>query len=270
MWAAEGSLRQADVTGEDMNNIFLKDAVRQVIGWLFRLYAEVYKALSGEHPHLMPWHFQWHALRELNRELGNVLPSLEGKVLDMGCGMGPYRPLLEAADSYTGADIVEGPGVDAVIEPGKPLPFKADAFDAVISTQVFEHVDDLDFTLSEIRRVLKPGGKLVASVPFIYQIHGAPNDYRRFSEYGLERELKGFHIESVRRQGGIGSSLAILFLCWFDTQVGNNLLAWVLRGVLLPVWLMLCLVMNVCALLLDWIDTTESVYHNLLVVARLT
>ncbi len=248
----------------------LKDMIKPYIKLFFQLYTSLYNFICGNHPHLRPWHFQWHALKDLNRDLKAVLPTLTGNVLDMGCGMGPYRSLLKSAGGYVGADIEEGPGVDVVIVPEAPLPFEDDYFDAIISTQVFEHVADLDFAISEIRRVLKPGGKLVASVPFVYQVHGAPHDYRRLSEYGLEQLLAGFSIEKMHRHGAIGSTLAIVLLGWINTQLGVNVVAWVVKVALLPFWIPFCLLVNICALLLDFVDTTKSVYHNLSVVARLS
>ncbi len=253
-----------------MNNTSFKDRIKPFIKLFFEQYTRLYNMLCGNHPNLRPWHFQWHALKDLNRDLRKVLPSLTGDVLDMGCGMGPYRPLLTSIASYVGADIDDGPGVDAIIKPDSPLPFEDNSFDVVISTQVFEHVADINSCIAEIRRVLKPGGQLVASVPFIYQVHGAPHDYRRLSEYGARQLLDGFTIEKISRQGAIGGTLAILLLGWINSQLGVNVFTWAVKALLLPLWLPFCLLVNCGAFLLDFMDTTKSTYHNLLVMARLS
>lgn len=245
-----------------------KSLLRRALRRLWTAYAGIYAALCGRHPRLRPWHFQWHALKDLNAALEKTLPSLTGDVLDLGCGASPYRSLLTAADSRTGADIEAGPAVDVVISPGLPLPFAAGRFDAVISTQVLEHVADLDQCLSEIARVLKPGGRLVVSAPFLYHLHGRPHDYRRFSEYGLAQALAGYDMEQVHRQGGVGGTLATLLLGWIETQTGVNVFTWALKALLLPLWIPFCLLVNVAALALDALDTTGSMYHNVLVVAR--
>lgn len=247
----------------------VKERFKPYVKSFFGLYTNLYDFLCGRHPHLRPWHFQWHALRELNRDLEEVLPKLTGRVLDMGCGMGPYRSLLRSVSEYVGADITLGPEVDVLIKPGAPLPFEDSSFDAILSTQVFEHVADIEDAVSELRRVLKPGGVLVASVPFIYQVHGAPDDYRRLSEYGLKRLLADFSVEDIRCQGAVGSALAILLLGWISTQLSVNVIAWMVKFALLPLWIPFCFLVNLAGFLLDCVDTTRTVYHNLLIIARL-
>lgn len=246
----------------------MRDRVKATIHTLVSLYRAAYGALCGRHPRLRPWHFQWHALKDLNRDLGELLPALRGRVLDMGCGLQPYRRLFAAADTYTGCDIAALPGVDVVIRPGEKLPFADGAFDVVFSTQVFEHVANLPETIAELRRVLAQDGTLLVSVPFIFQVHGAPHDYRRLSEFGIRQALEGFEVAEVRRGGAIGSALAVLLLGWLDNQLEASVPLWGLKMLLLPVWLPFCLLVNVGALLMDAMDTTNSFYHNLLVVAR--
>lgn len=246
----------------------MRDTLKGTIKAAFQAYIAIYDALCGPPPWVRPWHFQWHALRELNRDLTRTLPRLRGRVLDLGCGRKPYASLLAAAQQHIGCDIVDGPKVDVLIAPEQPLPFADNAFDAVFSSQVFEHVADLDFTLREIRRVLKPEGLLVVSVPFLYQVHGIPHDYRRLSEYGATQLLKGFSMQALYKQGAIGSTLAMLLLGWINTQLGSNVLTWACKALLLPLWIPFCLIVNLIGLLMDTLDTTGGFYHNLLFVAR--
>ena len=231
------------------------------------LHAKWFNALCGTPPFLRPWHFQWHAIKDLNKDLKKVLPLFQGKVLDFGCGLQPYRDLMVNADECIGVDIQDADGVDYLVKPGDPLPFEKGAFDAVLSTQVLEHVADMDDCIAEIHRVLKPGGQLVISVPFIYQVHGKPHDYRRLSEFGVKQALSGFRIERMSRQGGVGSSMAILFLCWLHHQMDLKTWTWLIKVCLSPVLIVMSLIMNMLGVLLDYVDTTESVYGNLLVVA---
>ena len=246
----------------------MKQTLKALLKFLFKIYTAVYRTLCGRHPDLYPWHFQWLAIRDLNKDLKDLLPTLEGRVLDLGCGHQPYRNLFSSAESYTGCDIEHQPGVDVVIKPDAPLPFPDGSFDAVMSTQVFEHVADLGGTVGEIRRVLAPGGRLLASVPFIYPVHGAPHDYRRLSEYGASQALEGFTVEEIRREGAIGSTLSVLLLGWIDNQLGSNALLWSFKALLLPLWIPFCLLVNLAGLLLDFADRTNTCYHNLVLVAR--
>ena len=74
-------------------------------------------------------------------------------------------------------DIELGPSVD-VVGVAEELPFRSDAIDGVILQAVLEHVADSERTLSEIGRVLRPGGRVFIELPFIQGYHASPADYR--------------------------------------------------------------------------------------------
>lgn len=129
--------------------------------------------------------------------------KLSGNLLDFGCGSKPYRDLFQV-ETYTGMDI-DNRGHDHVNEnidvyyDGKVIPFDNNHFDAVFSSEVFEHVDNLDEIVGEIHRVMKPGAKLLVTVPFVWCEHEMPYDFRRFSRNGIQKLLmeKGFEIEEA-------------------------------------------------------------------------
>lgn len=232
-------------------------------------YQAIYDALCGSAPKERPWHFKWLATHDLHRDLRALLPALGGRVLDLGCGSKPYRDWFGNVAHYTGADIAPGPEVDVVLTPGEPLPFADGAFDALLCTQVLEHVADLGQTLAEIRRVLAPGGLLLVSVPFLFNLHGAPHDYRRFTEYGVAGLLTGgMEIIELRRQGGIGSTLTVLWLNWLETALNSNRATRLLKAPLLPLWMVFSLLCNGLGLVLDRLDPTDHFYGNLLALAR--
>lgn len=100
------------------------------------------------------------------------------RVLDYGCGSGYGSSwIARSAAHVTAVDVAAdaiahagtqfaAPNLDFLtIDPAQPLPFADDAFDTVLSFQVFEHVADTARYLSEIRRVLAPGGRLVLVTP---------------------------------------------------------------------------------------------------------
>ena len=79
---------------------------------------------------------------------------------------------------------------------GKKFPFGVAEFDSVVTNQVLEHVFNPDEFLSEINRVLKTNGKLLITVPFVWDEHEQPYDYARYSSFGLKSllEKQGFEI----------------------------------------------------------------------------
>ncbi len=151
---------------------------------------------------LNPFYF---ARLGLYKNIKELSPFISGRVLDVGCGEKPYKDLFWV-DEYIGMD-VEQSGHDHknenvdVFYDGKKFPFKDDSFDSVISNEVLEHVFNPDDHLSEINRVLKIGGKMLLTVPFLWDEHEQPYDYARYSSFGLSHLLKnnGFKIVEQRK-----------------------------------------------------------------------
>lgn len=80
------------------------------------------------------------------------------------------------------------------------LPFAADAFDGIVLTEVLEHCADPPGAMREVFRVLKPGGLLLVTSPFLWPWHGidgAYEDYWRFTHQGWELLLKAFTAVSI-------------------------------------------------------------------------
>jgi SAM-dependent methyltransferase len=136
----------------------------------------------------------------------SMAPGITGDVLDFGCGSKPYESLFINASSYVGADI-EVSGHDHkrsridVYYDGKTLPFPDRHFDAVVSFEVFEHVFNLDEVLEEIRRVLKPGGQLLITIPFAWDEHEIPYDFARYTSFGIRHVLvkSGFEVVEIQK-----------------------------------------------------------------------
>src|SRR5262245_17086060 len=89
-------------------------------------------------------------------------PSWTRSLLDVGSydENGTIKPLVnERGWRYTGVDIRQGPNVDLVVQP-YTYPFEDGAFDVVASCMAAEHVEDLARWITELVRVLAPGGRL--------------------------------------------------------------------------------------------------------------
>jgi SAM-dependent methyltransferase len=84
------------------------------------------------------------------------------------------------------------------------LPFPDASFDTALSMQVLEHVREPWTAVSEMARILRPGGTAIVSVPFVYPFHSDPHDYFRYSEEGLKSlfERSGLKIILCGKYGG--------------------------------------------------------------------
>ncbi len=235
--------------------------------WLGGAYRRIYDGLCGYHPNRRPWHFQWSATYYLNRHLRQVLSPLGGIVLDVGCRDKPYRGWFGAVTEYVGLDAVAGASTDVIVMPDELWPLPNEHFDVLLSTQVLEYVEHPDFMLAEMSRVLKPGGVVVMSFPFLYNEHGE-HDMQRFTAHRAVSLFPDFEVVRLERQGGIGSTLAILSLNWAEQTMNRRFFTRILKSLLLPVWLAVSVIFNFVGLLIDRIDRTGSFYSNVLLVVR--
>lgn len=168
--------------------------------------------------------------------LRGLLPLIEehcrGRVLDAGAGRGAYRDLLlRYADEYVGMDIRES-SATSVIGDAQRLPFADDSFDTVFCSQVLEHVPEPWLALAEFRRVLRPGGALILSVPHISWLHNEPHDYFRYTRHALVFLLKeaGLGGVQVSPAGGLLSLLGhICSTLWVNLLFGVPVVRFVVR-----------------------------------------
>jgi SAM-dependent methyltransferase len=233
------------------------------------LYSRLYALVCGRPPaRLRPVHYLWLAAVDLVRDLQEVLPRLHGRVLDVGCGEQPYRGWLRPDCEYVGVDVEKRPGNAAVIRPGERWPLEDNSFGAVLCTQVLEHDSDPDHTLAEIERVLEPGGTAVITVPFAYNEHARPYDFRRWSAAGAAGFVgQRLEVTEVRKQGRGGSLIGTLWLNWIEHQVGLSPGLQIVRALLMPVWILFSGLVNATARGMDRLDRTGAFYLNVLVVA---
>jgi ubiquinone/menaquinone biosynthesis C-methylase UbiE len=88
--------------------------------------------------------------------------------------------------------------------------------DCAVSTEVFEHIPNLISTLQEICRVLKPGGKIFFTVPFLWPLHDMPQDEYRYTPFSLKRVIQqsGYSKIVIKAHGGWDASLAQMIGLW--------------------------------------------------------
>lgn len=173
-------------------------------------------------PRCRPWTLDSFGNRRLIlAALVRILPRFSGVVLDVGCGHKPYKSLLLASPSrasrYIGLDLP-----DNLYEPpdlqwdGQKIPLGNASVDGVLMTEVLEHCPRPDEVLKEVERVLKPGGFVFLTVPFIWPIHNVPNDEYRYTPFALDRLLDeaGFRERRIDATGGRHAVLALTLGLW--------------------------------------------------------
>ncbi|HJT96964.1 MAG TPA: class I SAM-dependent methyltransferase [Rhodanobacteraceae bacterium] len=153
-----------------------------------------------------PIHPQWLLTTSgEDRDLDAALASLRGDVLDIGCAGRRLAARLPAGCTYVGLDYPDTASAmyrtrpDVFGDAGR-LPFADRSFDAVLLKDVLEHLGEPDAALAEIARVLRPGGRMILWIPFIYPIHDAPYDFQRLTEHGVRRRVaaNAFDIETLK------------------------------------------------------------------------
>lgn len=147
-------------------------------------------------------------MKKLTRPFTNAFLkkySTNAVVLDIGASGNDHR---EHFPNRTTLDVDASKNPDVVAD-AHNLPFDDDSFEVVVCSEMLEHADNPQKVISEIRRVLKPEGRVVLTTRFAFPIHDAPNDYWRFTPYGLRKLFSEFEIIEVATDGGPFRAIAI-------------------------------------------------------------
>jgi len=149
---------------------------------------------------------RWYVTRFVEK-IAASLPE-KSLILDAGAGECVYKKLF-AHCNYKAIDLAVGESrwdystLDYV-GPLHDMPIEDEIFDAVLCTQVLEHLEWPRESVKEMYRILKPGGKLFITVPMAQDEHQIPYDYFRYTSYGLQSICKhaGFSEVTVSPFGG--------------------------------------------------------------------
>jgi SAM-dependent methyltransferase len=166
--------------------------------------------------------------RWLRAQAGELADRAPVRILDVGCGVKPYYPFFApVASDYIGVDVVENPAAE-LLGPVEALPVEDGAFDVVLCTQVLEHSDDPDLAIRELRRVVRPGGRVLASTHGVQVYHPSPGDHWRWTHTGLrrlfERNAEWSSLE-IEPGAGTASALAMLLGTYVEIALGRTFLA---------------------------------------------
>lgn len=163
-----------------------------------------------------PLHPQW-LLGVRKAPVARVAAVRSGRVLDVGCADKWTERVLPDGCEYFALDYpVTGGGLYGarphVFADASRLPFANASVGTVLMLEVLEHLREPQQALREAARVLRSGGRLLLTVPFLYPVHDAPHDYQRYTCYGLSREVEavGLRIESSRSTQGSAETAGLM------------------------------------------------------------
>jgi SAM-dependent methyltransferase len=201
-------------------------------------------------------------VRTVYDDLKGLLPQVKGKVLDIGCGLGPYKHLFNPQNSeYIGLDIDQashfGYGETGAIRfDGQRIPFPDASIDFILCTEVLEHVRDPQLLVDETCRVLKAGGSGVFTVPWSARVHYFPFDYHRFTPFVLKDMFQGFSCTITPRGTDITAIISKIMVVYLrNFQMTENVLLMVPRLLFMVVFvpfMVLCVLTGYLSLIFHW------------------
>ncbi len=169
-----------------------KEGAKRLLG---RLYPAAITVLSPVHGPVSPEQFV------------RSFETSAALVIDLGSGATSY------ADRVACVDGAGYPNVH-VVSPLEALPFADASVDGIISMAVLEHVPDPAAQVAEMRRVLRPGGRVFCFVPFIQGFHASPSDYQRYTQSGLRALFRDFDVVDVKVGSGPTSGMLWILQEW--------------------------------------------------------
>jgi len=167
---------------------------------------------------------------EIAREMGGLVSAQGAAVLDIGCGAKPYQRFFPGAARYCGIDLPAQRSANKLEKRAdvyadlRRLPIAEETFDVVLCTQVLEHIADPERVLREAQRILRPGGLVVLTVPFLAAEHEEPHDYLRFTSFGISELLArcGFEAVNVKKQFGFWSAIGEMIYWHYHRKVAGT------------------------------------------------
>ena len=194
---------------------------------------------------------------------------MTGVMMDFGCADSPYRQFFNV-EKYIGLDIAESGhdhsrGEVDVLYDGKKLPFEDNTFDSILSTEVFEHIFNIEEVLGELYRVLKPGGNILLTVPFVWEEHEVPYDFGRYTSFGLYHLLtkNGFKIIKQEKSTNYVETVIQMWITYLCRSVLPKK-----RYVGPIISTLIIFPLNLLGIILSRIlPMNEAFYHNNIIVA---
>lgn len=210
---------------------------------------------------LFPEIFMHNHTYRLKHFVGSVADQYDQKgkkIIDIGAGTCQYKNYFKNL-KYFSQDI-ENNQQNSIDYVGKMDILPSNAFDYILCTQVLEHLKKPDLAFKNFYRILKKNGKVFLTTHMVFEEHMAPNDYFRFTRYGLKylAESNGFRTEKIEPQGGrflvLAKELQILIPRLIKNQYASFIFYLIFS---LPLFLL-----SLILFLLDFLDKEKSLTLN--------
>lgn len=145
----------------------------------------------------------------------HVMGKEFGVAIDIGGGKSPYKKLMRC-DRFESIDVEDrtGTGEVTIADVNVSIPLESNTVDLIVCTEVLEHLHTPTVALSEMYRILSPGGILVVTTPMVWQDHEEPNDFYRYTKYGLKFlvEQAGFTDHDIKPSNGYWYTMIALLV----------------------------------------------------------
>lgn len=189
---------------------------------------EGFQPIAVRSPSRSPWLFKLRCVIDLQlntivKFLQPILLQMNGRILDVGAGQSPWQAWLPTTAVYQGIDVghadefgMEVARSGIIYYDGTTMPIEDGTYDSVLCIEVLEHSESPQLLLSEMARILRPGGRLILTVPWSARLHHLPYDYHRFTRMRLLKllEEQGFASILIRERGNdiavIANKLTVL------------------------------------------------------------
>lgn len=140
----------------------------------------------------------------IEHSIAGLASQLRGDLIDVGCGQQPYRSYFGHMKRIVACDFDGSRGSVDFSCPAHAIPVAAESFDAILCTEVLEHVPDPLAVWREFHRILRPDGKVLLTTPAYWPPHELPYDFYRYPEQGLRHlaTAAGFSVRELWPRGG--------------------------------------------------------------------
>ncbi len=198
--------------------------------------------------------------------------GLKGSILDFGCGSMPYKEVFDKCTQYIGVDKrFEQEDLNSpadILYDSLPLPVEADSMDSVFCSECLELIPNPDEIVREFYRIVKPGGKILITAPFVWEEHWLPYDFCRFTEGGLRLllERNGFEVLESQKSTTYFETVWQTNICYLS----QNLFPQQVYLKLMFTILIVC-PLNIIGIILNALlpnHRNHYYYHNAIVLAQ--